>query len=252
MTSTARAGAVGLDRLSLRERENAFLAGGTQVGKSTLSDALWREFLHRYARKGARVHISDTKPRYRVRWNANGLSARRRYAKWSHGETVDGVLVETPGDMETAWRNGHRVTVCQSKRWAPAQDLCIAHFDEEASRKRPQLLVVDETKDHFYGNGAWRGTGALVDVARSGNERGEGGLYCSQRTKGIAPELLEMQRRLYAFRLDNRTDAKRFAEFGAPIGPDDLPTSEYRFLYWWKGDYGNVWGPYQLTLPRNT
>lgn len=245
MTIAPARSSVPLGRLSLRERENAFLAGGTQVGKSTLSDQLWRDFLHRYYRRDARVHISDTKPRYKAEWLPNGRSAKHLYKEWSHGEFVPGsVLVETPADMDMAWRNGFRITVCSSKRWAPKQDACIVHFDEKASRKRPQLLVVDETKDHFFGNGMWRGTGALVDVARSGNERGIGGLYCSQRTKGISGDLLEMMRRLYAFRLDNRTDAKRFQEFGAPAF--DLPTKKYRFRYWWKEDYDRVWGPYQL------
>lgn len=250
MTTVERpARAVPLGRLSLRARENALLAGGTQVGKSTLSDELWRDFLHRYARQGARVHISDTKPRYRAQWHPTGVTARRLYKKWEHGESVAGsVLVESPADMDTAWRNGHRITICSSKRWQPKHDDCIAHFDAEARRGRPQLLVVDETKDHFYGNGTWRGTGALVDVARSGNERGEGGLYCTQRTKGISGDLLEMMRRLYAFRLDNKADAKRFQEFGAP--PMELPTVEERFVYWWKGDYGRVWGPYRLELSR--
>jgi hypothetical protein len=57
-----------------------------------------------------------------------------------------------------------------------------------------------------------------------------------------------MMRRLYAFRLDNKSDAKRFQEFGAPAF--DLPTSEHVFRYWAKHDYHRVWGPYNLTLPR--
>jgi hypothetical protein len=248
VTSTSSRPGVELGRLSLRSGENALLAGGTQVGKSTLSDELWRDFLHRYYRRGARVHISDTKPRYRAQWLPNGRPASKLYKKWGagYGEHVAGsVLVETPDDMELAWKTGARVTICSTKRWQINQDACIAHFDEEAKGSRPQLLVVDETKDHFSGNGMAKGRGSLVDVARAGNERGEGGLYCTQRTKGIGGDLMEMMRRLYAFRLDNKTDAKRFQEFGAPEFP--LPTREHQFRYWWKGDYERVWGPYQLS-----
>lgn len=240
--------AVKLGKLSLRVGENALATGGTQVGKSTLCDELWRDFLHRYFRKGARVHISDTKPRYRAEWLPNGRPAKHLYKKWGkdYGEFVPGsILVETPAEMDLAWKTGARVTICSSKRWAVKQDQCISHFDDEAKGGRPQLLYVDETKDHFSGNGMAKGTGALVDVARAGNERGEGGLYASQRTKGIGGDLMEMMRRLYAFRLDNKTDAKRFQEFGAPEFP--LPTEPHRFRYWWKGDYHRVWGPYQLT-----
>ena len=238
-----------LSNMSLRVGENALSVGGTQTGKSTLQDWLWRDFLHRYHRRGARIHISDTKPRYRAEWLPNGRSAKSLYKKWrpGYGEFVPGsVLVEDPEEMELAWKTGHRVTICSSKRWAPKQDECIAHFDDEARGKKPQLLVVDETKDHFSGNGMPKGKGALIDVARSGNERDEGGLYASQRTKGIGGDLMEQFRRLYAFRMDNKGDAARFQEFGAPEFA--LPTLEHRFMYWWKGDYHRVWGPYILSM----
>jgi hypothetical protein len=248
-TTPPRAGVVTIGDISLRERENGLLAGGTQVGKSTLADELWADFLWRYRARKARVHISDTKPRYRAEWLPNGLPAKGRYKNWDHGPTVPGsVLVESPRDMDLAWSNGYRVTIGSSDgTWEPKQDECIAHFHNQARRTRPQLLVVDETKDHFHGNGMARGNGALIRVARAGNERGEGGLYCTQRTAGISQDLMEMMRRLYAFRLDNKKDAKRFQEFGAPEFP--LPTVEYQFRYWWKGDYHRVWGPYRTTLP---
>jgi hypothetical protein len=236
-----------IGQISLRQNENGLCAGGTQVGKSTLSDVLWRDFLHRYYSKGARVHISDTKPRYRAEFLPNGRKAAHLYKKWGHGPTVKGsVLVETPADMDLAWQLGYRITICQSKRWSEKQDVCLNHFDEESKRGRPQLAVIDETKHHFYGNGMPRGTGALINIAQAGNERGGGGLYCTQRTQGIAPELLEHMRRLYAFRMDNVKDAKRFQEFGAP--PFVLPTTPHRFKYWNKYDYYRVWGPYNLTL----
>lgn len=222
------------------------MVGGTQVGKSTLADALGEDFLARYPK--ARRLILDTKPRYRAQLLPNGLKADRLYRNWDHGPPVhDSVVVGTPSEMLSAFKLGHRTCIVQSRRWSPAQDACADAFLEDARRGRPQLLQVDETCHHFYSNGAPKGSGAIVDVAMAGAERGCCGLYCTQRTKGISPHLLEHMDRLYAFRLDARADAKRFQEFGAP--PFRLPTQPHQFHYWTKADYTTVYGPYQLALP---
>jgi hypothetical protein len=248
----AQAPPLPLAKISLRRKERGLLAGGTTVGKTLLSDKLGAEFMWRFRgtskRNAPRQHISDTKPRYRAELYPNGLSARRRYKDWDHGATVPGsVLVTGPDDMETAFKLGYHTTICSTEEWAPEQDACIGWFHEHAKASRPQLLRVDETVDHFHGNGMVRGRGKLVTVARAGAEKGESALYCTQRTKGIAGSLMEHMTRLYAFRMDNAGDAKRFAEFGAP--PEmatRLPEDVHLFLYWWKGDYRRVWGPYYL------
>lgn len=248
-----------LGQISLRQRESALLTGGSQTGKTTLADYLRDDFAVRY--RTARVHIADTKPRYRAQWLPSGLSAARLYRQWDHGPVVrDSVLVSSPAEMDQAWRTGKRITVCSTEMWKPAQDLCIAHFHATSRRGRPQLVDVDETGDHFFANGTPRGSGAVVVTSRAGMERGEGGLYCTQRTKGISPHMMEHMRRLYAFAMDVADDAKRFAEFGCPIRPEDLPQAPFEFLYWYKGDprmtkatqlrlRRTVWGPYQLQLP---
>lgn len=240
--------ALPLSRITLRRRERGFLAGGTEVGKTKLSDLLGAEFMLRYRgtkKTAARQHISDTKPRYRAQWLPSGLPARRLYKDWDHGPVIPGsVLVRDPDDMDTAWKLGYRTTICSSEEWEPAQDACIGHFHQTARASRPQLLRVDETLDHFHGNGIPRGRGKLVTVARAGAEKGESALYASQRTKGIGGTLMEMMNRLYAFRMDNVSDAKRFREFGAP--EFELPTDVHLFRYWWKGDYQRVWGPYYV------
>jgi hypothetical protein len=238
---------MGLGRLSLRQKERGLLAGGTRAGKSTLADALGEDFLLRY--RNARRLILDTKPRYRAQWLPNGLSAARLYKHWDHGEVIPGsVLVETPAEMLRAFKMGHRTCIVSSKRWAARQDACCEAFLEDSRAGRPQLLQVDETCHHFYSNGAPKGSGALVDVAMGGAERGCSALYCTQRTKGISPHLLEHMDRLYAFRLDAKADAKRFQEFGAP--PITLPQTPHRFVYWTKADYTTVYGPYQLSLDQ--
>ena len=96
------------------------------------------------------------------------------------------------------------------------------------------------------------GDDAVSRSARAGAERGTAGLYCSQRTKGISQELMEHMTKLYAFRMDAANDAKRFEEFGAPIGPDDLPTKPHIFYYWTKDDYHHLYGPYRLAIPEGT
>lgn len=238
-----------LAKISLRRKERGALFGGTQVGKTALSDKLGQEFLWRYRgttkKNHARQHISDTKPRYRAEWLANGLPAKRLYKNWDHGKLIPGsVLVRSADDMEQAYALGYRTTICSTEEWEPVQDDCIRWFHENARASRPQLLRVDETCDHFHGNGMPRGRGKLVTVARAGAEKGESALYCSQRTKGIGGSLMEMMDRLYAFRMDNKGDAKRFQEFGAP--EMELPEDVHLFRYWTKADYRRVWGPYYL------
>lgn len=254
-----------LAQITLRRKESAFLAGGTKVGKSTLSECLRADYLARYERSW--VHIADTKPRYRAQWRITGRPAKALYKNWSHGAFVpDSVLVASREDMDTARTLGFRTTICQSRRWAPAQDECAAWFYDHAKRGVERLLIVDETVDHFHSNGTPRGTGAIVDAARSGNEQTLAGLYCSQRTKGVSPILMECMEKLYAFALDVQGDAMRYGEFGAPVVMvrergrpprpmwfvDDryrpLPTERHQFTYWTKADRGHVWGPYTLGL----
>lgn len=241
-----------LGRLSLRERERGFVAGGTQVGKSTLCYLLVIDFVQRYAHRGGRCLILDTKPRFRAQWLPNGTSAKHLYRKWSHGQFVPGsVVVRDVDEMRSAFKLGHRIVVAQadSDRDVPRLVAIARAFLMDSKRTRPQVIYVDETKDFYHGNGMPVGSDAISRTARAGAERGTAGLYGSQRTKGLDVGLLEHMEKLYAFRLDARADAKRFAEFGAPIGPADLPTKPFRFLYWTKMDYGRVWGPYMLEPP---
>ncbi len=254
-----------LDRISLRRRERGFLPGGTQTGKSTLTEHLRTDFLERYI--NARCHICDTKPRYRAQWLPTGRSAKRLYKRWDYGAFVPGsVLVSSPADMDTAWATGHRITICSSRRYDPAQDLCVAHLYDHGRRGMPRLIVVDETIDFFHGNGMSRGSGAIVDCARSGAEQDLAALYCSQRTRGINAQLMEHMSKLYAFALDAQEDAARYGEFGAPVaivrrpgelprpmwvtddGTRPLPTRPRVFDYWTKLDRSRVWGPYYLDL----
>lgn len=240
-----------LGRLSLRRSERGLLIGGTGVGKSTLADVLGEDFVQRYQRVKARRLILDSKPRYRGERTVGGLDAKRRYKNWDHGAAVrNSVVVDDPNDIEFAFSQRNCSTVIvqgESSRDIPRLVYAAHRFLMSSRAKRPQLLQVDESLDFFHPNGQPRGgDDSILRSARAGRERGTAALYCSQRTRGIPPQLMEELERLYAFRLDYKADAKRFQEMGAP--EITLPRRNREFVYWWKGDYDHVYGPYKLNL----
>lgn len=243
-----------LASLSLRERERGFVVGGSGTGKSTLAEALIVDFDRRYRARGSRVLILDSKPRFRAEFQANGRPAARLYRAWDHGPVVPGsALVTAPEQLAVAWTVGHRIAIAQaaSSRDVPMLVGCAAAFLASARTGRPQLLYVDESMDFFRGNGSpIGGEDALLRSARAGREKGEACLFSSQRTRGIPAQLMEELTKLYLFRLDFITDAKRLLEMGAPAAViHDMPTEEGEFVYWTKANYSRVWGPYKLELP---
>lgn len=240
-----------LDRISLRERERALLIGGTGSGKSTLADQLGADWDRRYAARGGRRLIVDSKPRYRAHWQPDGTEARRRYRSWAHGRPVPGsMVVDEPDQLSWAWRMGARVAIVQGEGAAdiPRLIATVREFYKQANANRPQLAQFDETLDFFHSNGSPRGGDDVISqIARAGRERGIAALYGSQRTYGIPSTLMSELAKLYAFRLDYVKDAKRLQEMGAPEFA--LPTVEHQFMYWTKRDYRKVYGPYQLAIP---
>lgn len=249
MTST-KAAPITLDRISLRKAERGFVVGGVGTGKSTLMDLLGADFVHRYAAAGARRLILDSKPRYRAQYTATGASAAGRYKRWSHGKAIPGsVVVDDPRDMRLAWETGARTVIvqCESANELPRLVLAARMFLTDSRASRPQLVQVDETLDFFHSNGSPRGgDDTIVMLGRAGRERGTAVLYGAQRTKGFPATLLSEMMRLYALRIDYAADAKRLAEMGAP--PFELPRQPHQFIYWYKGDYDHVYGPYRLSL----
>lgn len=242
-----------LGQISLRKAERGFVAGGTEAGKSTLADLLGADFVHRYYNQGGRRLILDSKPRYRAAQSLHGKAPRRRYKTWDHGPIIPGSLVvDNPGDLKSAWDLGNTRTIiaqCDGRAEIGRLVTFADAFLRDSRSSRPQLLQVDETMDFFHGNGSpIGGSDAILRAARAGRERGTAALYCSQRTRGIPPQLMEELKRLYAFRLDYTADAKRFQEMGAP--PFPLPEEPFEFMYWYKAEYRKVYGPFKLALPR--
>lgn len=237
------------ERISLRRDDRALLIGGTRSGKSTLGDYLGQDFTRRYRSLGARRMIADTKPRFRAEWNANGTSAKRRYKNWSHGAFIpDSVLVTDPGQLKNAWNTGHRTVIVQEEYGGnvPLQVACLDRFLRDSRHRRPQIAHIDEALDFFHSNGAPKYADTVIRLPRAGAERGTASLFCSQRTKGFSPAMLELMNVLYAFRLDFEDDARRFREFGAPLF--DLPENDHEFAVWSKADRRHVYGPYRLSI----
>lgn len=239
-----------VDHLTLRERERGLLIGGTGSGKSTLADVLGADWDRRYARRGGRRLIVDTKPRYHAEWQTTGVDARRRYKRW-RGTFIGGsVVIDRPEDLGLAWQLGHRVAIVQGEgaRDATRVLATVREFYRSANGRRPQLVQIDECLDLYHGNGVARGHDDVVtQCARAGRERGVALLAGSQRTRQMPATLLSEMSKLWAFRLDYTADAKRFREFGCPDFPN--PVQPHVFRYWTKEDYPTVYGPYRLHLP---
>lgn len=241
-----------LSKISLRQRERGCVIGGVGTGKSTLLEALIVDYYQRYP--NGRILILDSKPRFKPEFKPDGWRTKRRYRKWDHGAYIpDSVLVTDPADMEEIWSLGHRIVVAQAdtEKDFPAIVECAHIFYDQSRASRPQLLAVDETSDFFRTNTARVGASdSLLRTARAGRERGLGGIYGMQRTKGVPPQLLEEMSKLYLFRVDYTADVGRLKEMGAPpTVTRDMPRQKRVFLYWTKDQYETLWGPYTLTLP---
>lgn len=247
------AGTISFDQISLRERERAFLLGGTGAGKTTLEELLIADFYTRYPT--SRILILDSKPRFRAEYLPNGLSAKRHFRRWKPGPAIPGsVLVRDGEEMEAAWQLGARIVVCQCSTMAERPLLVGAadRFYNDSSYKTPQLLCVDETCDFFQVNGSpiAGSSDSLIRVARAGRELGTAGLYCTQRARSIPSSIIEELSQLYLFYLDGDNDLKRCVEMGAPkwIQP---PTEPYEFMFWTKRDRQRVYGPFSVALDEN-
>lgn len=239
------------DEISMRERERAFLLGGTGAGKSTLEEMLIADFYNRY--KTSRILILDSKPRFKADYFANGMSAKRLFKYWDP-ETIaipGSVLIRTANQLEDAWRLGARIVIAQAETSIeyPRLVQVADTFYKKARHSRPQLLCVDETADFFHQNGSpIGGSDSLIRIARSGRERGTAALYCTQRAKSIPASIIAELSQLYLFVLDAGVDLKRCVEMGAPewIQP---PANDFEFMFWAKKrDRHNVYGPYTIAV----
>jgi len=71
-----------IDLMAISPSSRHLIAGQTNSGKSTIAG----ELLTDWVRKGRRLVIFDTKPRWKAEYLPNGMSASRRYRGWTLGE----------------------------------------------------------------------------------------------------------------------------------------------------------------------
>lgn len=237
--ATPPSASTGFAAVALPAHARGMAFGGTGSGKSTLEEHLIGDWLRRYP--DARVLIDDSKPRFRADWQLNGLSAKRVYRKWGHGASVsDSVLLPLSGspdaNLKQAWRLGHQVAIAQVDRVRGLDDApwlleYMRAFFADSSRKRHQLVAVDEMADFFSSSGAFGRGHPITQIARSGREVGCAMIGCSQRPRNIPPQVITEASQLYVFRLDYGKDLKHLQEHGMP---DDArePEAENAFLFY--------------------
>jgi len=242
------------DDLVIGPRERMILIGGTQVGKSTAEAQILASVR---AREPKSLHlILDSKPRFRAEWTLTGI--KKRYRGMDHGELIPGsVLVEDPKDLDLAIARGYTVMICQVKDQEHANPKRLTwmaqHFFEKSRSKVLRYLWVDEILDFFTVNGqAKTGSAPSIQaVARAGAERGMGLVVCSQRTKGVPPEIISMMSKLLLFMLDNKDDVKHLSWMGAPANLE-APDDNYEFYFWDKAHRKRPPELLTITLPKKS
>jgi energy-coupling factor transporter ATP-binding protein EcfA2 len=226
-----------LGPIALPKKARGMLFGTTGSGKSTLAEALMRQWLA--SQKAPRVLILDSKPRFRAQWELTGVSTRasRRYKKWEHGSPVPNSYVlplhDPASELKQVWRLGGTVAIAQveSLRLLPALQVALATFYRQSNAKYSQLVMVDEMAD-FFGSSATFGRGdAILQVARSGRERGIAMLGCSQRPRHIPTAVLTEASQVYIFELAYDKDLDHLKEMGLPRDVR-LPTGDHQFLFY--------------------
>lgn len=224
--------------IALPKAARGLCVGSTGTGKTTLSEALIRQFQRDNPR--ARVLIIDSKPRFRAEWELAGITARSRYRKWGYGEYWPG-SVRLPLDrpereLKAAWAAKYQTVIAQVDRLADLDLLrwSIDAFYEKEGAAIPRLLYIDEVADFFGTGGTARQGDSILRVARSGRERNVALLASSQRPRGIPKSLLTELSILYLFHLDFRQDIKHLQEMGLPEDIGIPPAGEHSFIYWSK------------------
>ncbi len=222
--------------LVIKPRERALIVGGTGAGKSTLEGRMIGAVRQREPQ--SQHLILDSKPRFRAEWTLPGIVAR--YPGMDHGEKIAGsVIVHEPEDLNVAWRRDYQIAIAQIDpvESTPLRLSWIAQeFFNSARAKIPRYLWVDEGLDFYTAGGQGiRGSApAILRVARAGREKGMGLIFCSQRTRGVPPQVISEITKLYLFRLDHRDDVKHLSHMGAPPRIES-PEKDHEFLFWEKG-----------------
>lgn len=198
-----------------------------------------------------RLVILDSKPRWRGEILTNSLPAKRLYRGMNHGDVLAGsVVVRNMDEFIAAWKyHPERPIIVQSDI---DMDLhaAAATYVYEASKKekRPVLIYIDETMDHFYPSGQPISTklGRIYGrICRSGRELGLAALFASQRTKSIPVSIMEEMSYLFLFEIDFDQDLARLKEMGIK---GDIPSPKDHSFFYYRRAEKKFYGPFKLKV----
>ena len=227
------------DRIRLRSDDRYLILGDSGSGKSYLADRLRVDYQQRYH---APALIVDSKPEY-----APGRDWHRKNKGWTGMKDLpDGVLVETPDELQKHMRNHRPLTyVVQGGNEADYPRLmAVTEAFYSDSKGKPRVIHVDEAMDFFHANGIpKRNADILRRTARSARARNCAVIYCAQRTKGFHPDIRSEMSKAAFFPMLNREDQKIARQFGLEF---EWPDEDYNFLFWTKARRRQIYGPYRL------
>lgn len=238
--------------------DRMLILGATGTGKSTLAEAIIADSVRHY--RDLRVLILDSKPRFRAEYETSGMSASWRYRRQAHGTSpLPGSIalpIKDPArGLSDAWRFDGRIAIAQAPKGADDLETLYrlletaSRFFDQARADRPQLLYVDEVMDFFYLNGSPIGKDmTILQTVRAGRELGIGGMFATQRPRGIPAQLLQESNALALFWLRNVEDVERLEDFSLPNGPELMPRSNNRSFYFFDHERPRIAGTYRLVL----
>lgn len=250
----SRAQAPSLDLIALPADARGMAFGITGSGKSELANSLMRHWQER--EPSSRILILDSKPRFRAEWELNGMSTRwsRRYKGWKRGQAVpDSVVLplrhHPKGELAQAKQLGYRVVIAQidDLDYTPWLLASMREFYRSAKDGEANLVYVDEAADFFGGSGAFGKGHPMLQVIRSGREKGVAFLASSQRPRNIPPAAITEATNLYVFELAHEDDWKHLQQIGLPKDAR-VPDEDHAFYYYSRLRKGVRQGYFRLDL----
>jgi len=230
-----------IEDVELRPAERGLLLGMTEMGKSTLGDALLAQARYKYPEQ--HIIIFDSKPNYRAAMELNGIPSLLRYRNWDDKKGVyipGSVAIDSSmdpwGSLKFAWQQKYKVVVAQITKhddilWL-SKVMRAAY--EHKPKNKPLLLDVDETNHWFRGH---RGNGnIIIEILTSGRENGVGMLLGGQRPRNISVEAMESMTNLYWFHTPYGDDVKHLKSMGVPTTAQPGGFKDYKFYFFSRRD----------------
>lgn len=244
---------VPLEALAVPRDGRGMLVGTTGCGKSTCAEWLIERWRREHGRK-ARILIVDSKPRFRADRRLDGWSAARKYRKWRRGEVVKGSILlqlRHQRELEQVWReHGSSVAIAQGTTAdIPSFRWIISRYFDMADDRNANLLYVDEVADFYGVTGVAPPGDPILQVARSGREKGVALLAATQRPKGVPISLFTELSQLYYWGTPFSQDWERLREMGLGEEINRAPLHDHAF-YFTSHSRPDMTGYYRLDIPQ--